>query len=283
MIGPVGLGASYDAWRALPPHAVAPTGKAIVSPVKMEHTAAKILVVTGTGTEVGKTITTAAVAAVAIGQGKRVAVVKPVQTGVAPDGLGDVDEVSRLAGEVTVREVRRYSDPLAPNTAARRDGREPLRVDDAVAVVQELAESHDLVVVEGAGGLLAWFDDEGSTLADLTARLDAPLLMVAAAGLGTLNATAMTAEVARGRGLRLSGLVIGSWPQEPDLAARCNIVDLPIVAQAPLLGALPAGAGALTRDRFAEVARRGLVGVLGGNLDIGRFAEEHAAPVGVAG
>jgi dethiobiotin synthetase len=64
---------------------------------------------------------------------------------------------------------------------------------------------------------------------------------VTTAGLGTLNTTALTAEALRSRGVPLLGLVIGAWPAEPDLAARCNLADLPVVAGAPLLGALPAG------------------------------------------
>ena len=78
-----------------------------------------ILVVTGTGTGVGKTVATAALAARASGS---VIVVKPVQTGVLPGEVGDVDDVRRLAGcEVT--ELVRLPDPLAPDTAARLAGR----------------------------------------------------------------------------------------------------------------------------------------------------------------
>ncbi|WP_159059917.1 AAA family ATPase, partial [Streptomyces scabiei] len=75
-----------------------------------------VLVVTGTGTEVGKTVTTAAVAAVALASGRSVAVLKPAQTGVRPDERGDADEVARLAGAVTVRELARYPEPLGPAT-----------------------------------------------------------------------------------------------------------------------------------------------------------------------
>ncbi|MFD5761884.1 AAA family ATPase, partial [Streptomyces sp. NPDC127044] len=79
-----------------------------------------VLVITGTGTEVGKTVTTAAVAATALAAGRSVAVLKPAQTGVRPDERGDADEVARLAGAVTTLELARYPEPLAPATAARR-------------------------------------------------------------------------------------------------------------------------------------------------------------------
>ena len=121
-----------------------------------------------------------------------------------------------------------------------------------------LAGDHDLVLVEGAGGLLVRFDDDGGTLADVAAKLAAPVLVVAAAGLGTLNATALTVEVLRARGLTCAGVVIGAWPAAPDLAACENLRDLPAVTGVPLLGAVADGAGALDRAEFARVARHGL-------------------------
>ena len=82
-----------------------------------------VLVISGTGTGVGKTIVTAAIAALAQDQGRRVAVLKPVQTGLADGQPGDLADVGRLAGEITTVELARYPDPLAPETAARRAGR----------------------------------------------------------------------------------------------------------------------------------------------------------------
>ncbi|MGH3836029.1 MAG: dethiobiotin synthase [Pseudonocardiaceae bacterium] len=218
-----------------------------------------LLVVTGTGTGVGKTVVTSAIAALAVAAGHRVAVLKAAQTGVEAGQPGDVDEVRRLAGpSITCRELARFPDPLAPATAARRAGAAPVTPLAVAAAARELAASHDLVLVEGAGGLLVRFDDAGGTIADAAAALGAPVLVVAGAGLGTLNHTALTVEALRARGLCCVGVVIGAWPVEPDLAARCNLADLPSVTGLPLLGALPAGAGCLTRVEFFPVARRGL-------------------------
>lgn len=212
-----------------------------------------ILVVTGTGTGVGKTVVTAAVAATARAAGRSVAMVKPVQTGV-PGEVPDTAVVARLAGDVTVHEHARYPDPLAPATAARIAGLPPVRLLDVADAVRGLAATHDLVLVEGAGGLLVRFDDDGTTLADLARLLDAPVLIVAAAGLGTLNATALTAEALRARGLTCHGIVIGSMPADPDLASRCNVEDLPRVTDAPLLGTVPAGAAGLGPEDFRRRA-----------------------------
>ncbi|GJF34420.1 ATP-dependent dethiobiotin synthetase BioD [Kitasatospora sp. NE20-6] len=243
-----------------------------------------VLFVTGTGTEVGKTVATAAVAALADGP---VAVLKPGQTGVAPGEPGDVAEVLRLTGrDLTVRELARYPEPLAPDTAARRSGLPPVGPGQVAEAVAELAAEHPLVLVEGAGGLLVRYDDEGRTLADM-ARAAAALglapavLLVASAGLGTLNTTALTAEALRARGLDLRGVVIGAWPAEPDLAMRCNLADLPTVAGAPLLGALPLGAAAVGGEPFTAAARAALAPALGGTWDAAAFTAAHAvAPPG---
>lgn len=230
-----------------------------------------VIVVSGTGTEVGKTVVTAAIASVFRAQARSVAVVKPAQSGVAPGEAGDVDEVVRLAGAVSGVELTRFPEPLAPATAARRAGVGAVRVREVVEAVEKVAGEHDLVLVEGAGGLLVRLGDHGATLADVARLLGAPVLVVAPAGLGTLNATALTAEALRARELELLGVVVGSWPAEPDLAARCNLADLPEAAGAPLLGAVPEGVGALEPARFRARAGSWLAPRLGGSWDADAF------------
>ena len=230
-----------------------------------------ILVITGTGTEIGKTITTAAVAATALAAGRTVAVLKPAQTGVRPGEHGDADEIARLAGAVHAVELARYPDPLAPATAARRASLPPVRPAEVAEAAAKLATEYDLVLVEGAGGLLVRFDDEGGTLADAAELLDAPVLVVASAGLGTLNATELTARELARRDVYLTGIAVGSWPDSPDLAARCNLADLPVVAGAPLLGALPAGVGALPPANFRAMAASWLAPQLGGTWNTAQF------------
>ncbi|MGC0405035.1 dethiobiotin synthetase [Streptomyces sp. SAI-126] len=235
-----------------------------------------VLVITGTGTEVGKTVTTAAVAAAALAAGRTVAVLKAAQTGVRPDEPGDADEVARLAGAVTKAELARYPEPLAPATAARRVALKPVRPDEVAEAAAKLAAGHDLVLVEGAGGLLVRFDEEGGTLADAARLLRAPVLVVVSAGLGTLNTTELTARELGRRRLELTGVVIGSWPDSPDLASRCNLADLPEVSGAPLLGALPAGAGRLAPADFRAAAPGWLAPRLDGTWDAEAFGVREA-------
>lgn len=215
----------------------------------------RVLLVTGTDTGVGKTVVTAALAA-CLGRRGSVAVLKPVQTGVTGGEAGDADEVARLAGIASVHEGARLQDPLAPTTAGRRAGIPLPSVGDHAETVHELAQSHDTVLVEGAGGLLVELDSHGDGLAELAAclHLELAFVVVVRAGLGTLNHSRLTVEALASRGLPCLGLVIGAWPADPGLAERCNLKDLPTVTGASVIGQVPDGAGAMTRDAFTASA-----------------------------
>jgi dethiobiotin synthetase len=202
----------------------------------------RYVVVTGTGTGVGKTVVTAALATSYSAHDLDVAVVKPVQTGLlGGEPGGDVDEIAALSGTYDIHEFVRLEDPLAPDSAAR------LR-QVAIPTVAELAErvaavQGDVVLVEGTGGVLVRLDREGGTIIDLILDLRATgaavdVLVVTSPDLGTLNHTELTVEALRHRGIEPNGLIIGSWPNEPDLAQRCNREDLPRVTGVPLLTAL---------------------------------------------
>lgn len=231
--------------------------------------------VTGTCTGVGKTVVSAALAAVAAARGASVAVVKPGQTGVAAGEPGDLDEVRRLAGVDDVHEFARFPDPLSPAAAARRAGVPPVRLADAAERVRDLSAGRRLVLVEGAGGLLVRYDDEGATIADLARWLGAAVVVVTRPDLGTLNHTALTLEAMAHRGVQLAGVVIGAWPDDPGLAMRSNIRDLETIAARPLAGALPAGVGALDPAEFLVAAHRGLAPSFGGAFDAAAFRDGY--------
>ncbi len=214
----------------------------------------KLLVVAGTDTGVGKTIVTAALASRAKAAGERVAVVKPAQTGVTAGEPGDMDEVRRLSGVDDVHELARYAEPLAPATAAALEDGAGISVDEVTAAINAL-EDRDLVIVEGAGGVLVRFSESGETLADLAAALRAPVLLVARAGLGTLNHSALSVEALLSRGVACAGLVIGEWPETPDLAARANVSDVSSYCSVPLLGQVPEGAARLEPLEFQTQAQ----------------------------
>ncbi|MEV8143702.1 dethiobiotin synthase [Specibacter sp. NPDC078709] len=214
-----------------------------------------IIFITGTDTDVGKTITTAALAASFAAAGATVAAYKPTQTGVSGAEPGDMDEARRLGGISTVAEGIRLSAPMAPVAAAERENRSLPSLTDHVNTISALAGSHDVVLVEGAGGLLVEMDQQAHTLADLAASVkdvaQVLIVLVCRCGLGTLNHTQLTLEALAHRGLPATGLVIGSWPELPtdlELGNRSYLGSLPV----PLLGALPAGAAALAPDVFQQ-------------------------------
>jgi dethiobiotin synthetase len=213
----------------------------------------RVVVITGTDTGVGKTVVTAGLAAALRLRGLRVAVVKPAQTGVAEDEPGDLDEIRRLSGIRDLHEFARFPEPLAPATAARRAGLTAPSVRELAIRIAALS-GRDVVLVEGAGGLLVEFDGGGGTLADLASLLRAPAIVVARPGLGTLNASALTCEALDRRGVPCLGIVIGAWPPNPDLAMRCNVEDLPRYTRVPLLGRLREGAAALDATGFESLA-----------------------------
>lgn len=208
-----------------------------------------VLLVTGTDTGVGKTVTTAALAAAARLAGIDVAVCKPVQTGTI-EGDDDLGEVRRLSGVTQLHGGWRYPEPLAPVAAARRAGMDlPTRA-QLVASVRAADRPGRLTLVEGAGGLLVDLGADGVTLRELAVDLGAPVLLVVAPGLGTLNHTALTLESLAAHDVPCAGLVIGSWPHDPGVAESGNREAL--AALAPVRAELPAGAA--TAGDFEKIS-----------------------------
>ena len=190
--------------------------------------------VTGTDTAVGKTVAAAALARAELAAGRRVAYCKPVQTGLRPGEPGDAGYVAATAG-VAVTEGLRLEEALAPAVAAERDGIK-VDVDALVSWCRHQAGGVDMLLVEGAGGLLVPLAED-TTMADLATWLGAEVVVVTRPGLGTLNHTALTVEAARSRGLPVAGLVVCGWPAEPGVTETTNLERL--ATMAPLLGVIP--------------------------------------------
>ena len=210
----------------------------------------RYIVVTGTDTGVGKTIVTAALAAALTAQRLDVAVVKPVQTGVKPREPGDVDVVAHLSG-VEVIELARLEPALAPETAARLEDVGLPTIDEHVASIRSLP--HDVVIVEGAGGVLVRLDLDEGTIIDIAHSLDAEVYVVTRETLGTLNHTGLTVDRLRDAGID-PVLVIGSVEPEPSTESRSNHADLPRLTGCRVVGSVPAGAAGLEPAAFRAAA-----------------------------
>jgi dethiobiotin synthetase len=208
----------------------------------------KGIFVTGTGTGVGKTVVCGLLAGFLRARGMRVTTQKWVETGVT-DGPSDIDVHQRLMGDPGVaaepppadRCPYRFSLPASPHLAAALENR---RVDPAVieSAFRRLAETHDAVLVEGAGGFLVPLSEELLT-GDLVARIGLPVLVVAGNRLGCVNDVLLTVEAVRRRGIPLLGLVFNRLPYEGDGTPVEVLADNPRIVgeitQAPVLGEVP--------------------------------------------
>ncbi len=203
----------------------------------------RIVFVTGTDTGVGKTVVAAWLAAALAPHG-RVALVKPFQTG-ASDPAVDGDEAFYRAAlgheEVDVRTLVSLPEPLAPSIAAERAGA-PIDVASALVECRALAKSHDITLVEGAGGLLVSIAAEHD-MAAFAAALDAALVVVVRPTLGTLNHTTLTLEAAQRRGLPVEMIVVSGFPADAGvtewenlrwLRERFPALPIVVLAEAPL-------------------------------------------------
>lgn len=196
--------------------------------------------VTGTDTEVGKTVVAAAIANTAVRDQRKVGVLKPVVTGLedypkAGKGLGWDDaadlpdhELLRLAArsDQTDREIApyRFKSATSPHLAASLARRkiEPERLRPAAKAA---AEGADLFVCEGVGGLLVPLNAE-YMVSDLASDLDLPLVIVARPGLGTINHTLLTIAAAREARLEVVAVVLNPWPQRPGAMEKSNRVTI---------------------------------------------------------
>jgi dethiobiotin synthetase len=191
--------------------------------------------VTGTGTEVGKTVVAAALARTLAAQGKRVAVFKPAVTGLDEEGEADHQLLRRAAGsEQSDEEIApyRYGPPASPHLAAALAGEE-IEPERLFETARKAAAGVDVLVCEGVGGLLVPLarrlcNPRGDKVAspylvrDLAVDLGYPLVVVASPGLGTINHTLLTIEAARAADLEVATVVLTPWPDEPSEIERSN-------------------------------------------------------------
>jgi dethiobiotin synthetase len=187
--------------------------------------------VTGTGTEIGKTVVAAALARTLAAEGLDVAVFKPCVTGLEEAGESDHELLRRASGSSQSDEQiapYRFDPPASPHLAAAMAGEEidPTRL---LAAARAAARSAEFLVCEGVGGLLVPLvapRPDGAPPAylvrDLATDLGYPVVVVAPPGLGTINHTLLTIESARAAGLEVSAVVLTPWPEHPSEIERSN-------------------------------------------------------------
>ena len=180
----------------------------------------KVLFITGTGTDIGKTYVTGLIVKKLHDAGLRAGYYKAALSGAETlaDGTllpGDALHVAQIAGlaaeDASVSYI--YRDAVSPHLAAQIENR-PMDFDKVEQDFKQAQERTDYLTVEGSGGIicpLRWDDGEHVVLDDLVLRLGLSALVVADAGLGTINAAVLTAEHLRMRGIPLKGFIFNNW------------------------------------------------------------------------
>ncbi len=195
--------------------------------------------VTGSDTGVGKTLVACALLHLLARRGVDAVGMKPVAAGADADGRNaDVEALLAAGAAAPRRLVNPYSfaAAVAPHLAAAGEGRE-IRFAPILEACAELRRDHDVVIVEGIGGLLVPLGPDGDA-ADLARAMGLPLLLVVGLRLGCLNHALLSAEAIAARGLTLAGWVANAI--DPAMAlVEANIATLEARLAAPLLGVLP--------------------------------------------
>ena len=230
--------------------------------------------VTGTDTEVGKTVVSAALVICLRGKGLDASYLKPVGTdGVEIDGrLANPDAlwIGRAAGlddPPALLNPFCLRHPLSPLAAGRLEG-VTLSLEEIAAAVQEALARHRFTVVEGVGGLLVPLA-EGVTVLDMMAALGLPSLVVGRPGLGTINHTLLTIEAIKARGLEVAGFCFSGAEEhgETDAGLAQNASIVIEFSQTPFWGSLPA----VDKSAGGELDSAALAQQAGRSLDLSRI------------
>ncbi len=193
--------------------------------------------VTGTGTEIGKTVIAGGFAASLKESGINVGVMKPISTGDTADAqflkhAAQIDDELSLINPIALRH------PLAPSVAARIEEKE-INLSDIESAFAELQRKYDFLIVEGVGGIAVPILDD-FLVAHLINTLQLPILIVAQVGLGTLNHTLLTVGFARQFNIQIAGIVLnGLRPEIAGLAEATNPLEIERLTDVPVIGVVP--------------------------------------------
>ena len=216
---------------------------------------ARAFFITGTDTNIGKTFVATLVARALKARGIDIGVMKPVETGCAvkdgalvPMDAVALKEAAESGDPLDLINPYRFSPPLSPNVAARLSGVEIdlIKIETAFKM---LSAVHEIIIVEGAGGLLVPLNDD-QNMADLVVRLKARLLIIAPSRLGVINHTLMTCECARALGIDVAGVILNHpAPRSDDASIKYNrseieryatvLAEVPYTAPGEALPELP--------------------------------------------
>ncbi|MEM1504399.1 dethiobiotin synthase [Domibacillus sp. 8LH] len=197
--------------------------------------------ITGTDTEVGKTVVSCSLAALLRKETGDVGVFKPFLSGINrehPDSdtswLKKMSETALSHEEIT---PFAFKEPLAPYTAGKLEG-ETVELDDMLSHWSRIKQKHTSFIVEGAGGISVQLGED-FLVSDMIKALDLPVIIVARPNLGTLNHTFLTVHYAKSKGLKIAGIIINGISENPGLDEQTNPESMKQLCGVPILGMTP--------------------------------------------
>ncbi len=221
----------------------------------------KGLFVTGTDTDVGKTIISSGLAAVLKEKGMDVGVFKPLLSGIARDDsvsdtslLKELSQTSLSHEEIT---PFGFKEPLAPYVAGKLEGKS-VSIEAVINHWENIKETHECFIVEGAGGISVPLG-EGFLVSDLIKALQLPIIIVARPNLGTFNHIYLTVQYARSQGLPIAGIVINGINDPPELAEKTNPALIKEFCRVPILGITP---------KLKEMTKENIVKMVEDHIDV---------------
>jgi dethiobiotin synthetase len=197
--------------------------------------------ITGTDTGVGKTFIAGALARQLRSEGVDVGVMKPIETGcgskLIPADAVYLKKMAKVNDALESIVPYRFKDPLAPWPASIRE-RKKIALKKILAAYENLKNKHSFMIVEGVGGLLVPIT-ERLDVVDLVLAMNLPVLLVARAGLGTLNHTRLTLEYGKDRGISFVGIILNQAQSSQTIADKSNPSILANKTDVPIIGRFP--------------------------------------------
>lgn len=209
----------------------------------------KTLFITGTDTNVGKTVVAAAMAAFLKSKGISVGVMKPLESGCLSGARSKAKNLQNKSDSLYLKEMSQSKDdldlintyafiaPLAPGIAAELEGIE-ISIDKILENYSKLALLHEIVIVEGAGGLLVPIS-KSETVLDLIKAMKADVLIVSRAGLGCVNHSLLTLARLEQENIQAVGIVLNHDQQKEDLSMKYNAETIAARTHTPVWGEFP--------------------------------------------
>lgn len=229
--------------------------------------------ITGTDTGVGKTHIAACLSAyLSVRRKKNVGVMKPFESGLARQDKDELPwdaiclkEASASDDDLNMISPYTFGAPLAPEVAAYLAN---VTIDISLidTIYRNIAQRHDVVVVEGAGGILVPIADKFFYI-DLIERWKAPVIVVSRLGLGTINHTLLTCQYLKARSVDVIGVILNNTEGLGDLAARTNPEVLKKYLEVPILGIFPHRKNLLAGNVDRELLAR----IFEENIDTGKI------------